>query len=339
MTERSTAFFINGGAGRVLTSIPALENYHKENPDDDFIIVCEGGMDMYKGHPILHERAYDAWHKNLFEEHLKNRNCVSPEPYRVWEYYNQKASLAQAFDIAINNKGLRDVNIPKIYLNKVEINEAFNVINQVKNQTGFDKILVVQPFGRTTANTDELVIDPTSRSFNLTDIVDIINELKKEYSVIVMSEFPFALEEGEPKNPVAMPQIPDIRIWSAIIEMADHFLGCDSVGQHLAKALGKTASVVFGSTFPINTSYVNDKDFDIIDTAENTRVYSPIRMTGEEMQDRINDSCMDLTDKDKQEIIKIVKARLGKSVKADVKVENNSVGNNQPAVILNKSGE
>jgi len=42
--KRSTAFFINGGAGRVVTSIPAFELYEKENPDDDFIIVCEGGI-------------------------------------------------------------------------------------------------------------------------------------------------------------------------------------------------------------------------------------------------------------------------------------------------------
>ena len=56
---RSTAFFINGGAGRVICSLPAFELYEKENPDDDFIIVCEGGMDFYKGHPTLHNRAYD----------------------------------------------------------------------------------------------------------------------------------------------------------------------------------------------------------------------------------------------------------------------------------------
>ena len=94
---RSTAFFVNGGAGRHLCSIPAFEKYEKENPDDDFIIVCEGGMDMYKGHPSLHRRAFDNWHKNLFQDKIKNRNCVSTEPYRVWEYYNWDVSMpAQA---------------------------------------------------------------------------------------------------------------------------------------------------------------------------------------------------------------------------------------------------
>ena len=67
MTERTKAFFINGGAGRVLCSIPALEKYAEE-VSKDFIIVCEGGTDFYRGHPILHSRAYDHWHKNLFED-------------------------------------------------------------------------------------------------------------------------------------------------------------------------------------------------------------------------------------------------------------------------------
>jgi len=336
MTDRSTTFFINGGAGRVLCAIPALENYENENPNDDFIIVCEGGMDMFKGHPTLHKRAYDVWHKNLFEEHIKHRTCKSPEPYRVWEYYNQKCSLSQAFDIEINNAALRDIDAPSIYLNKMEVNEAFNVVNEIKNSTGLDKLLIIQPFGRTTNNSDELIIDPTTRSFNLTDIVEIINELKKEYSIAVMSEFPFALEEGESKYPVAMPQIPDIRIWSAVIEMADHFLGCDSLGQHIARALGKTATVVFGSTFPINTSYPRNTDFDIVDTATQTRVFSPIRLTGEEMQDRMNDNCMDLSDSDKKKIIDTVKRRLGKPIKVEQK-QTNKV--NKPAVILNRSGE
>ena len=49
---RKKAYFINGGAGRVVASIPAFEKLYET--DKDFIIVCEGGMDFYKGHPVLH---------------------------------------------------------------------------------------------------------------------------------------------------------------------------------------------------------------------------------------------------------------------------------------------
>ena len=139
---RSSVFFINGGAGRVIQSIPALELFHKENPDDDFIIVCEGGMDMYKNHPLLHSRAFDPNHKNIFEEKIKDRNCISTEPYRVWEYYNQKCSLAQAFDIQINNKGIRDLPKPTYKINTEEDVKGFLAVKEVKEKTQKDKVVV-----------------------------------------------------------------------------------------------------------------------------------------------------------------------------------------------------
>jgi ADP-heptose:LPS heptosyltransferase len=307
---RSTAFFINGGAGRVITSIPAFEAYEKENPNDDFIIVCEAGTDFYKGHPTLHKRAYDTWHKGLFESFIKERNCVSPEPYRVWEYYNQECSLAQAFDIEINNKGLRDVIIPSVYLNKIEKAQGENVVKEVKETTGKDKVIVIQPFGRTT---EEDLIDVTSRSFRAEDMLDIANELKKDFAVILMSEIQLNMKNTKDDNiPIAQPQIPDIRVWAGVIDAADHFLGCDSVGQHIAKALDTQTTVVIGSTYPINTSYVDDKGVTIFDIGKDMRVYSPIRITNEEEPDRVNDKCMDLSKAQTKDIVDSIRKKLGK---------------------------
>jgi ADP-heptose:LPS heptosyltransferase len=312
--KRSTVFFINGGAGRVVTSIPAFELYEKENPDDDFIIVCEGGMDFYKGHPTLHKRAYDTWHKGLFEQFIKDRDCVSPEPYRIWEYYNQKCSIAQAFDIEINKKGIRDLPTPTISLNKSEIAQGKSVVDEVRSVTGFSKVVVIQPFGR---GVEQNLIDQTSRSFRVDDMLAIANQLKQEYGIIVMSELPLNLyEENENEHPLALPQIPDLRIWSGVIKEADHFLGCDSVGQHVAKALGTKATVVTGSTFPINTSYLNDKDVTVFDIGEGKRVYAPIRASMEEEPDRINDKSMDMSKQHINDIVKSIKETTGKSVKS-----------------------
>ena len=312
--SRPKAYFINGGAGRVVCSIPAFEKLAET--EEDFIIVCEGGMDFYKGHPLLHDRAYDNWHKGLFDQHIKHRDCITPEPYRVWEYFNQKCSLAQAFDIAINNKGVRDLPPPKISLNKYEVVQGYNVVQEVKFKTGFDKAVVIQPFGRGVQNQGDFVVDPSSRSLHLNSVLEIINDLKKEYAVILMSEFPIALEENDSgKYPVAMPQIPDLRIWAGIIDVADHFIGCDSVGQHIARALGKTATIVAGSTFPINISYPDCKDFDIIDLGDGKRKYSPIRISMEDHIERANDEIMEMTKDQLQQIIQSARKRLGKSTR------------------------
>lgn len=323
MSTRPKAYFINGGAGRVICSIPAFEKLAET--DDNFIIVCEGGTDLYKGHPILHKKVYDVWHKGLFEEHLKDRDLITPEPYRLWEYFNQKCSLSQAFDIIINNKGIRELPKPTLVLSKTEVVQGYNLVKEVKEKTGFDKVIVIQPFGRGVQNVGEFVIDPSSRSFHLTNIVDIINELKKEYAVIVMSEFPIPLEETDSgKYAVAMPQIPDIRIWAGVIDVADHFLGCDSLGQHIAKALDKTATVITGSTYPINISYPTDPNFDIIDVGDGKRVYSPIRISMEDHLDRHNDEVMELNKNQIQKILESVRKRLGKSVKFKGSVPSNT---------------
>ena len=315
--SRSTAFFMNGGAGRVICSIPAFEKYQEANPNDDFVIVCEGGTDFFKGHPTLHDRVYDHWHKGLFEQFIKDRNCVTPEPYRVWEYYNQKCSLSQAFDIEINKAGNRELPNPTIVLNKMEMVQGANVVEEVKKVTGFDKILVIQPFGRSVESVGDFIIDPTSRSFQLNNIIDIINILKKEYGVIIMSEIPVNVADSDTAQyPVAQPQIPDLRIWTSIINVADHFLGCDSLGQHIVKSLGKTATMVTGSTYPINISYPNDANFDIIDIGGEKRVYSPIRISMDDQRDRKNDEVMEMSEKDIASIVESVRKRIGKATRS-----------------------
>ena len=314
---RSKVFFINGGAGRVVASIPALEKYAETH--DDFIIVCEGGMNFYRGHPVLHKYAYDNWHKGLFEDKIKDRDCITPEPYRQWHYYNQKCSLAQAFDIEINGlEEPRELPAPNITLAKGEGIQGMQLVDEAISTTGKEKVIVIQPFGRGIMDTGGYMFDPTSRSFNLSDISTIINNLKKDYCVIVMSEFPFQTEEGESKDSYIVPNIEDIRIWASIIDRADHFLGCDSVGQHIAKAVGSTVTAVIGSTYPVNITYPNDPKFDIIDLGEDRRTFSPIRLTMEDYQDIQNDECMSMTEEDVSAVIKSCRDKLGKSVKKKV---------------------
>ncbi len=312
---RSKAFFINGGAGRVICSIPGLEKYAETH--DDFVIVCEGGMNFFRGHPVLHEYAYDMWHKGLFKDKLKDRDCESPEPYRRWHYYNQKCSLTQAYDMEIN--GLdepRELPAPNIKITKTEGIGALNTIEGIKDQLGKEKCVIFQPFGRGVQNTDGYVFDPSSRSFNMGDVSTIINDLKKDYAVIVMSEFPFDVEAtgATTKHNHAIPQVGDIRLWAPLIANADHFIGCDSVGQHIARSVGTTATVVVGSTFPINISYPNEPTFDIFDIGAETRTYSPLRMTGEDQQDMENDECMTMTKEDIKNVIDSARKRLGKPV-------------------------
>ena len=293
---RSKAFFVNGGYGRMVCSIPALELYAAESGDDDFIIVCEGGTDAYKGHPLLDDRAYDVWQKNLFKEKLKDRDLVSTEPYRVFEYYNQECSLSQAFDIQINNKRIRELSKPTMNFSREELLVGRKLITEVKSKVNKDKTIVIQPFGRGMQHIDGSFVDTSGRSIEYKDLKAIIRALQSEkFVVILMGEMAFDFSKEKFNDEVAMPENVSLRQWATIIKHADHFLGCDSVGQHLSYVVNTKSTIVTGSTFPINVSYPEADDFNIVDLGMHNRVYDPIRILPDEATSRKNENIMNMT--------------------------------------------
>ena len=333
MTERAKAFFINGGAGRVLASIPALEKYYEET-SKDFIIVAEGGMDLYKGHPTLHERAYDIWHKGLFQDKIINMDVVTPEPYRVWEYYNQKCNLSQGFDIEINNKGVRELPKPFIHLTQEERVNAKAVIKEVTEMVGSNKTIVLQPFGRGIQEHAGFITDPTGRSFEYANMLSFIKKLQeKDFAIIIMSELQFDFQKEGVAKPVAQPNGIGLKQWAAIIKEADYFFGCDSVGQHIAHSLDKPATVVTGSTFAENISFVNDVKFDIQDMGEGKRKYDPIRIVPDEVVSKNNDGIMAMNDLIESEILK----NLIKNYDTHVKKLQSSKVSKKETPMLNKT--
>ena len=315
---RSTAFFVNGGAGRMVCSIPAFEKYEKENPDDDFIIVCEGGMDMYKGHPTLHRRAFDNWHKGLFNDKIKDRNCVTTEPYRVWEYYNQQANLPAAFDIQINNKGIRDLPDPALHLGIDEKIQGQDIIDEVREKTQKQKVIVFQPYGRGTqpmGNKGQQLVDVGGRSFSDQDALKIMKKLQRKYAIVLMSEFATDMTKWGLADPVAQPENCPLRVWAAAIDAADGFLGCDSVGQHFAYSLKTPAVTVLGATFQENVSYPDNDIFQVLDLGHGRRRYDPIRVSFAEEIGRCHQGIMMLGDQAVDAICKEVDTIVSKGIK------------------------
>lgn len=328
------AFAINGGAGRVLCAIPALENY-KKNVDSDVVIIAEAWMELFMLSPTLRHNVYHVAHKGLFEDKLKDREIESPEPYRLNAYFNQKANLIQAFDKIINNlDALPDPKPINLELSKAEQAYGHNLVNQVKAQFNKQKAVVVQPFGSGVKLEGNFVIDSSGRSLELRDFTRLVEELSKNYAVILMVPFKVPTEKA---MQAAVPEDADLLKWAGIINAADYFVGCDSVGQHLANALKKPATVVIGATFPENISYPDNKDFTIIDNGKDKRTYSPIRITHDHGTERDNEDLMILSEDTFKQIVKSVENKLGKAKKekntettATSHVHSSSCSHNQP---------
>jgi len=306
------AFVLNGGAGRILCALPALE-HHIKNIDPTAPIIAEGWQELYLASPEIASNVYSPEHKNIFEI-IKDREIISPEPYRLNAYFNQKCNLIQAFDMLINyDTPPEEIPESKEYaftVGKADQIKGFNLINDIRKQTGRDRVIVFQPFGRGTRMEGELVLDESGRSFELADIITIVKALSREYAVILMSEFMPPVKEP---IPAIVPQNLSLLQWMGVIQNADYFLGCDSVGQHMANALGKPATVVIGSTFPENISYPSNKDFIIIDNGKGKRKYSPIRVGWDMAIERNNETLMYLEQQTIADIVNGIYKKLGKN--------------------------
>ena len=102
-------------------------------------------------------------------------------------------------------------------------------------------------------------------------------------------------------------------MWAALIDAADYFVGVDSVGQHMARATNTPGTVIFGSTFPVNTSY---PDYFQIIEKPGQKKYSPIRITGLDsvLADRSNDRMADFSEQELETIYNEIVADIEKKV-------------------------
>lgn len=314
-------FWIDGGAGRVIAAIPALLKYHRLNPDDNFSVIVGAWDNLLWGIPELQDRVYNPDVKGVFDNIISKADLiVTPEPYRNPAYFKQQISLVEGFDREINNTtDHSDLGLPRLVFNKAETNVSKKTINDLKNVQRKTKTVVIQPFGRGAVVTGQDpnnnnkttdVGDDESRSLSAGAYLSLVKKLSLRYNMIFFGEPQFQLAQ----DTFAGHYTCDLRQWASLIDQADYFVGVDSVGQHMARAVGTPGTVIFGSTYPVNTSYPDY--FQIIEKA-GMRKYSPIRLAGLDtvLANRLNDRMMDFDEKEIENIFKLICADIDKKVK------------------------
>lgn len=299
-------FMLDGGAGRVIAAIPALQKYVREHPDEDISILVGGWDVLYWGIPELHDITFNPEQKGIFEHVVLGADkIVSPEPYRVPGYFRQELSLAEAFNVLINETDdHKDLGLPQLVLNKAEEFNAAKLMADAKAQQQKAKTLVIQPYGRSAERPDEnTIFDTSSRSLDSEAYLKLAKKLATKYNLIFFGEQNFV----HPQDTFTLKPQLDLRMWAAAVEACDYFVGVDSMGQHMARAFGTPGTVILGSTFAKNVSYPDY--FNIIEKKD-AKKYSPIRISGLDghLADRHNDRLMDFSDDEINEIYsKIVK--------------------------------
>jgi ADP-heptose:LPS heptosyltransferase len=309
----NTVIYIDGGAGRVIAAIPALLKFNRLNPDIDWAIIIPAWDALLWSIPELQDRVYGADTKGVWDNIIsKADTLLTPEPYRLPAYFKQEISLVEGFDREINGTtDHSDLGAPKMAFNKAEEKWAANTIADVMQAQQKEKTIVIQPFGRGATLDRNDVVDTASRSLSPDAYISLAKKLADKYNMIFFGEQQFQIVTDT--HTVKLPPETDLRMWASLISYADYFVGVDSVGQHMARATGCPGTVIFGSTFPINTSY---PDFFQIIEKPGEKKYSPIRITGLDsvLADRFNDNMCDFDEAEVTDIFNKIVADIEKNV-------------------------
>lgn len=250
----STIIVIDGGIGRVVTAIPALLKYHKNHSNEEWYVMVHGWDSVFWGFPELQERTFNPNDKSIFKDYFWNATkIIKPEPYSVPGYYKNEISLREAFDIEINGSTNSDLPEMQLKLSMTEIRNGHRVIAEAKNHQKKKKTIVIQPYGSTALMCPLEIFDDSLRSIPQKMYLTLVNKLSKDYNIIYMGAKEFHDNISYKPEPD-----PSLRDWAGVIKAADYFIGCDSCGQHFAKALQKPTSVLIAGTDKNNVSYPNE---------------------------------------------------------------------------------
>jgi ADP-heptose:LPS heptosyltransferase len=307
-----TIINIDGGYGRILCAIPALIKYSKLHKNEEWYVMIPGWDIATWGIPELQERTFNPESKGMFENYYWDADkVISPEPYKVPRFYRNEISLREAFDELINEtQDHSDLPEMTFKLSIDEVLTAKKYLSQIRTEHPNKKIIIFQPFGSTIEQTEIGFYDKSMRSINHYMVEKMIDKLSKDYIIINMNGNTFQHQ----KLASLMPD-PGLRVWAAIIQEADYFIGCDSCGQHMARAVGKDASVVIAGTHEVNVSY--PEKFHII-KREGVKYHSaPMRvsMLHSMLCDKLNEERNAFTDDEIDSAIKEIRKRIEKGKK------------------------
>lgn len=303
----NTTFMLSGGAGRIITTIPALEKFHRLNPDDDFKVLVAGWEPIFWSHPILQKRSFDPNQKGSFDLHVKNNKLVVPEPYNYHRFYHQQVDLVQAFDEIINGD-LNHTDLKTdgyLYLNTVEKNNALQNVAYYKDFKKVNKVIVFQPFGSAAQQINNQAVDDSNRSLSVDNYFEIVKTLSQHAAIIFMGQNHLRHVNDD----ISIYFNDDayyLRNMMGLISECDFFLGVDSVGQHMAKSFNKPGLILMGGTDERNYSYPNH--FKIFRKKDSVPVYAPWRIseTDSNYSNRLNDGMMEYSKAEIKEICDIV---------------------------------
>lgn len=280
---------IDGGVGRCLCAVPAVEAMAKERQ----VTVISSHPEVFLHNPHIH-KVYGLNREYLFDDVIQYGEFFYPEPYWDYNFYQNKKHMIQSFSSILKQE--ESGGKPNIYLSCNEKEEAKNYIGEIKRQIGKRKIIAFQPFGASLNFATG--IDPTNRSLPFNAVDFILSNLYEDCCFINFTSC-------EIKNPaMCVDQFP-LRKLFALLPHCDYVITIDSFLCHAGYAMGVLGTQIFGGTSVLNFGYPDH--YHTVCREGYPKSYMAFRMSGCLEK---NQGAMDFTEDELRSIIAEIKNRL-----------------------------
>jgi hypothetical protein len=219
----SKAIFINGGLGRCVASLPAIHEVTRQDPST---IIITGGWPEFWASTGLNCIEMDSL---AVEPLISGKDVISPEPYYMNSYREGKIDMVEAFNELLNVEG----DNYRMYPNTRAMKELMGSISE-QNPDGLP-VICIQPKASGTANIRDLNQDNT---------LNIIRLVQKAggFPVIIGDTDLYFDPKCTTVNETNLTQ------YISLIGLCHAFIGGDSSGMHIAKALNKPGVILLTST-------------------------------------------------------------------------------------------
>lgn len=219
MSKEKLAVMVDGGLGRVICAIPALQQLADKF---ELLVVSGGWLEAYKGSGL-----------NVLPMNLPNQadlldgyRVIKPEPYWELSYRSGEHNLVEAFYLALY-MDLPESDLPF----KTDTRSVGSLIKAPK------PALMFQPFGSGGA--------ADQRSMYKSEIDAVVEKYKKEYSIFLVG---CPDDMGYDKKDVTFVKDLKKAAFIRFVQECTLFVGCDSSGLHIAAAAGVPHIVYLGPT-------------------------------------------------------------------------------------------
>lgn len=299
--------FIDGGAGRVITAIPALKRFVEMHKHDEIRIFVGGWDSLFWSHPILQKHVFPIQQKGNWD-YIKESKRWFPEPYHNQHFIDGTCHLIHGFLMELGVGEQEGSLKPDLYVSSRERTKIAAMVQKTKQDNGGKPLVVIQPYGSGMTLTEGRPMDPSNRSLDVDQYLQIVRDLSQDNTIVFMGHKEF--EHPGDTYTIKLSDIgPDLRFWMALIQQADYFIGVDSLGQHIAYSFDIPMTVFMGSSREQNVSYPTAN---FIRKPNRTPEYAPLRIPGVDFEfaERLNDGILNFTPSEVQGIIETIRAQM-----------------------------